>query len=116
MVIYKIDQRWVKNNRDPINIVFGIAGVEHDKFAYDDTAFLLTMALLDKALYGYETLADLRMQKILAGENELALRFHESALDLPILRKVAKDYSLTNEPMSRTIFVNLVRKALSSAG
>ena len=58
-LIYKIDQRWVRNNRDPENIVFGTAGREHDRFIYDDAAFLLTMAMADKALFGFETFADL---------------------------------------------------------
>jgi len=57
-LIYKIDQRWVKNNRDPENIVFDTAGREHDLFIYDDTGFLLIMAMQDRALFGYDTFAD----------------------------------------------------------
>jgi hypothetical protein len=87
---YKLDQRWVKNNRDPENIVFGTAGREHDLFIYDDTAFLLSMAIADQALFGYETLADLQQQEIPAGENELILRFKESVFDKLILRKCTK--------------------------
>ena len=51
-------QRWVKNNRDPENVVFNTAGREHEKFIYND-AFLLVMAIADGALFGYETLDDL---------------------------------------------------------
>ncbi len=58
-VIYIIDQRWVKNNRDPENIVFGTVLQEHDKFIYDDLLFLLNMAFADNALFGYNTLAEL---------------------------------------------------------
>jgi hypothetical protein len=47
-LIYRIDQRWVKNNRDPENIVFGTAGREHDEFIYDDAAFLLNLAMVDR--------------------------------------------------------------------
>ncbi|OXV10104.1 hypothetical protein Egran_02134, partial [Elaphomyces granulatus] len=47
-LIYKIDQRWVKNNRD--NIVFGAAGKDHEKFFYNDAGFLLAMAIADDAL------------------------------------------------------------------
>jgi hypothetical protein len=72
--IYNISQRWVKNNRDPENVVFNTAGREHEKFIYNDAAFLLVMAIADGALFGYETLDDLQMQEIPEGENELPLR------------------------------------------
>jgi hypothetical protein len=68
-LIYDIDQRWVKNNRDLENIVFGTAGREHDLFVYDDTAFLLAMAMADKAHSGYEPLAGLQEQAISAGQD-----------------------------------------------
>jgi hypothetical protein len=45
------------------------------------------MAIADGALFGYKTLDNLKMQEIPAGENEVPLRFKESALDRPILRK-----------------------------
>jgi hypothetical protein len=50
----------VKNNRDPENIVFGTAGKEHDKFIYNDTAFLLSMAITNGALFGHESLNDVQ--------------------------------------------------------
>lgn len=67
-LIYKIDQRWVKNNRDNIVYVFtfrlsfylsltgevlfsfGAAGKDHEKFFYNDAGFLLAMAIADDAL------------------------------------------------------------------
>lgn len=79
-LIYRIDQRWVKNNRDPENVVFGTAGREHDKFIYDDAAFLLNIAMVDGALFGYETFADLQKQEIPVDQNELVLRFRASVL------------------------------------
>ena len=98
-LIYRIDQRWVKkNNRDPENIVFGTAGREHDKFIYDDAAFLFNMAMVDRALFGYETFADLREQEIPAGQNELVLRFRASVLDKPNLRKCTKAEGVTTSP------------------
>ncbi|OCK97279.1 uncharacterized protein K441DRAFT_675323 [Cenococcum geophilum 1.58] len=45
------------------------------------------MAILDKALFGYDTLTDLRTQEIPTGDNEIVLRFHDSVLDKPILRR-----------------------------
>ncbi|KAF7503418.1 hypothetical protein GJ744_003901 [Endocarpon pusillum] len=69
-----LNRRWVKNNRDPNNIVFNSAGREHKKFIYNNAAFLLVMAIADGALFGYKTLDDLQIQEIPAKENELPLR------------------------------------------
>ena len=60
--------------------MFGAAGKEHEKFIYNDAVFLLTMVITDGALFGYNTLNDVQRQEIPAGENELILRFWESAL------------------------------------
>jgi len=114
--IYKVDQRWVKNNRDPENIVFGTALQEHDKFIYDDVQFLLVMAFADKALFGYTTLADLRQQRIPAGQDELILRWEEEALDKPILRKCTSAGDVTNEPMPRSVFSQIFQSRLRNAG
>lgn len=73
-VIYRLDQRWVKNNRDPENIVFGTALREHEKFVYDDVSCLLTMAVLVKALFSFDTLAQLQEQRIPEGQDEVILR------------------------------------------
>jgi hypothetical protein len=51
-LIYNVKQRWVKNNRDLESIVFGVVGKEHDKFVYNDAAFLLAIAIVDGALLG----------------------------------------------------------------
>lgn len=114
--IYNISQRWVKNNRDPENVVFNTAGREHEKFIYNDAAFLLVMAIADGALFGYETLDDLQKQEIPVGENELPLRFKESALNQPILRKCTKAKGVTDEPMPRFAFVDIFRTILILAG
>ena len=52
--VYRLDQRWVKNNRDLENIVFSTVLYEYDLFIYDNASFLLTMAFADKALWGYD--------------------------------------------------------------
>jgi hypothetical protein len=89
-LIYNIKQRWVKNNRDPENIVFGSASREHEKFIYTDAAFLLAMAVADGALFGFESLDDLQRKEIPIGEDQLILRFKELALNQPILRRCTK--------------------------
>ena len=115
-LIYRIDQRWVKNNRDPENIVFGTAGREHEQFIYDDTGLLLTMAMADRALFGYETFADLQEQEIPAGQDELVLRFKDSVLDKPILRKCTKVAGVTDEPMPKSAFTDIFRSTFRNAG
>ena len=49
--------------------MFGTAGRGHDKFIYDDAAFLLNMAMVDGALFGYSTFADVREQQIPDGQD-----------------------------------------------
>jgi hypothetical protein len=73
------------------------------------------MAIADQALFGYETLADLLQQEIHAGENELILRFKESVLDKPILRKCTKAGGVTDEPMPKSAFINILRSIFLNA-
>ncbi|KAL8974222.1 MAG: hypothetical protein Q9197_001535 [Variospora fuerteventurae] len=115
-LIYRIDQRWVKNNRDPEKFIFGTAGREHEWFIYDDTEFLLTMAMADQALFGYDTFADLQEQEIPAGQDELVLPFNDSVLDKPILRTCTMADGITNEPMPKFAFTNIFHKAFLNAG
>ena len=65
---------------------------------------------------GYETLDDLQMQEIPEGENELPLRFKESALNQPILRKCTKAKGVTDEPMPRSAFTAIFGSTLRNAG
>jgi hypothetical protein len=79
----------VKDNRDPESILFiflitstilpspfiffpltsrthpsfGVAGNEHEKLVYNDATFLLAMAITDGALFGFESLDDLKKQE-----------------------------------------------------
>lgn len=93
-LIYKIDQRRVKNNRGPHSIVFGTALQERGKPVYDDTAFLISMTFADKTLSGFNTLANLQIQQILKGQNEVVLRWRESALDSLICTDARKQEAL----------------------
>ena len=139
-LIYKIDQRWVKNNRDPDNIVyvfssplalhcvlllgadgealssFGAAAKEHEKLFYNYAGFLLAMAVADDALFGYESLEDVRAQEIPSGQDELVLRFKDSALERPILRKCTKTGGVTDDPMPKSSFTTIFKSTLTNAG
>jgi hypothetical protein len=139
-LIYKIDQRWVQNNRDPDNIVdvfpfrlsfivfllpsadgealfsFGAAAKEHERVFYNDAGFLLAMTIADDALFGYESLEDVRAQEIPSGEDELVLRFKDSALEQPILRKCTKTGGVTDDPMPKSSFTAIFKSTLTNAG
>ena len=106
----------MKNNYDPKNIVFGVTDKEHEKFVYNDAAFLLAMVVADGALFGYKTLNDVCRQEIPAGENELILRYKEFALKQPILRKCTKANGVTKEPMPKSAFTNIFGSTLRNLG
>lgn len=62
---------------------FSAAAKEHKQLFYNDAGILLAMATADDALFGYNSLEDIRKQKIPAGQDELVLRFKDSALNRP---------------------------------
>lgn len=74
------------------------------------------MAIADKALFGYESLEDVQKQEIPEGEDELALRFHDSALERPILRRCTKTGGVTDDPMPQSAFINILKSTLTNAG
>lgn len=74
------------------------------------------MALADGALFGYDDLAAVRHQAMPAGKDELILRFKRSALDRPILRKCTKAGGVTDEPMTKAAFLDILRSTLVNAG
>ncbi|KIW11740.1 hypothetical protein PV08_09012 [Exophiala spinifera] len=115
-LVYKVDQRYVKNNRDPENVTFGAAAKDHRRLFYNDAGLLLQLAIADGALFGYDTLADVRQQVIPAGKDEVILRFKDEALDQPILRKCTRTGGVTTEPMPKTAFLAIFKSTLVNAG
>ncbi|EXJ95819.1 hypothetical protein A1O1_00943 [Capronia coronata CBS 617.96] len=114
--MYKLDQRFVKNNRDPEDVAFGAAAKEDGRLFYNDAGFLLALAFADGALYGYDTFADLRQQVIPPDRDEIPLRFKDEVLDLPIARKCTKKDGVTNDPMSQNQFRTISQSSLVNAG
>ncbi|KAL8934961.1 MAG: hypothetical protein Q9211_004956 [Gyalolechia sp. 1 TL-2023] len=111
LVLQRVPGRWLEAHLQH-QPEMGKEQPEHEKFIYNDAAFLLVMG----ALFGYETLDDLQKQQIPVGENELPLRFKESALNQPILRKCTKAKGVTDEPMPRFAFVAIFGAILRTAG
>ena len=58
---------------------------EHERLFYNDAGFLLALAIAHEALFGYETLDDVRKQDIPQGQDELVLSFMSPALERSIL-------------------------------
>lgn len=95
---------------------FGAAAKDHERLFYNDAGFLLAMAIADNALFGYESLEDVRAQEIPSGKDELELRFRESALRRPILRKCTKTGGVTDGPMPKSPFTTILKSTLTNAG
>ncbi len=72
--------------------------------------------MIDKALFVYETFADLQQQEMPPGDNEIILRFRTSTLNQSILRKCTKADGVTDEPMPKTAFTDIFRSSLRNAG
>ena len=64
----------MKNNRDPENTVYGASTSQHGKLLYDDTQYLLALALADKAFWGIDSVEDFWQLQIPPDESELILR------------------------------------------
>ena len=74
------------------------------------------MAIADKAFFGIASMDDLDDQQILEGENELILRWNDSASNLPIVRNATMARGVTNEPLSKAAFERIFKKVLEQSG
>lgn len=95
---------------------FGAPAKEYEKLFYNDAGFLLALAIADDALFGFKSLEDVRAQKIPAGQNELVLRFKDSALERPILRKCTKTGGVTIKLVPKSLFTNIFKSTLTNVG
>ncbi|KAL1979025.1 hypothetical protein VTN96DRAFT_7357 [Rasamsonia emersonii] len=51
-----ISQKWVKNNHDPINIMFYVAIREHGKLCFNLVPYLLMLAFADNTLFSLDNI------------------------------------------------------------
>ncbi len=65
---------------------YGASTSQYSIPLYDDTQYLLALALADNAIWGIESLDDLWQLQILKDDDELPLRWKDSVRSLPILR------------------------------
>ena len=135
-MIYRVDQRWVKNNRDPENTVYGpslfrlplplltksyahrygASTGQHGTLLYDDTQYLLALALADNAICGIDNLDDLWQLQIPDGDEELLLRWNDSVRELPILRNATMQRGITEEPLPKWTFDRTLKAVLNLSG
>ncbi|KAK2051913.1 hypothetical protein LY76DRAFT_673081, partial [Colletotrichum caudatum] len=113
--VYRLDQRWVKNNRDPENVVFGVSGEGDTTLLYNEITFLLNLALADSALEGISTWDDIHQIRIPEGKTHVSLSWKDDVLLLPVLRKV-KDGVVTEEPMTKREFQDIWKALLLGEG
>lgn len=134
--MYRIDQRWVKNNRDPENTVYypllpyvrsiglttfffgryGASTSQHGTLLYDDTQFLLSLAVADNAIWGINSLDNFWQLQIPDGEDELLLRWQDSVVASPILRNATMQQGVTKEPLLKRTFDCIVKSVLNLSG
>ncbi|KAI9764363.1 MAG: hypothetical protein M1840_008501 [Geoglossum simile] len=115
-VIYRIDQRWVKNNRDPENITYGASTSQHMKLIFDDTQYLLALVFADEAFYGIKSPEKFWQLQIPEGEELLPLRWEDSVKNLPILRNATLENGVFKEPLPKATFERIVRFVMRISG
>ncbi|KAI9773208.1 MAG: hypothetical protein M1839_002216 [Geoglossum umbratile] len=115
-VIYRIDQRWVKNNRDPENITYGASTSQHTKLIFDDTQYLLALAFADKAFYEIDSPEKFWQLQIPKGEKALILRWEDAVKNLPILRNATLQKGVSETPLPRVTFERIVRSVMRMSG
>ena len=74
------------------------------------------MAIADGALFGYNSLEDVRWQRIPAGKDEIIFRFKDSALNQTVLRKCTNTGGVTEDPVPKRFFTSIFRSTLTNAG
>ena len=74
------------------------------------------MAFADKALFGYDCYSDLLEQEIPEGRESVQLRWTDETAELPILRHIEADGTVTTEPMKRQTFERIFNAAVANEG
>ena len=94
----------------------GASTSQHGKLLYDDTQYLLALAIADHAIYGIDTVDDFWNLQISPDQNELPLRWNEGVNGLPILRNASMAAGITKEPLSKATFDKFLKEVLRLSG
>lgn len=130
--MYRIDQRSVENNRNLENtyIVFhfpsimsqltmirpckyGASTTPCSKLLYDNTRYLLTLTLADKAVNGISLVKELWQLYIPPDSNELILGWSDFAKHLPVLRNATMLQGVLEEALSKKTFNRNIKSVLN---
>jgi len=74
------------------------------------------LALADNAVWGIDSFEDLWQLQIPPGEDELILRWNDSAEALPILRNATIQHGVTEEPLPKRTFDRILKSVLNVSG
>ncbi|KAE8380696.1 hypothetical protein BDV26DRAFT_302608 [Aspergillus bertholletiae] len=111
---WRLDQQFVKNNKDPENIMFGTVIWDCDEPIYSGALYLLALALADNTLYGFIFSEKVFKQRIPEGQDEVVLRWNEDAKNRCIVRKVTVA-GISEDPLTKEIYTVDFRKIFANA-
>lgn len=95
---------------------FGASTSQHGTLLYDDTQYLLALAIADKAIVGIDSVEDFWDLQIPPGEDHLFLPWRQEVTELPILRNATMHQGVTNEPLSQGTFEKVLKSILQLSG
>ncbi|PYH76412.1 hypothetical protein BO82DRAFT_321834 [Aspergillus uvarum CBS 121591] len=111
---WRVDQQFVKNNKDPENTMFGTALWECDEPIYSGALYLVALALADNALFGFSTPEEFFEQRIPEGQNELVLRWNDEARDRCIIRAATAE-GVSEDPLTKESYQADFRRIMAAA-
>ncbi|KAJ5318323.1 hypothetical protein N7476_004743 [Penicillium atrosanguineum] len=111
---WKVNQVWLKGNRNPDYTVFGIGIRDTKRPQFASGYILLAIALQHGALYGIESVEDFANFDLSGGE-PIELRWKEEFLEKPVLRNVTAD-GPQDVPLTKERFCDLLRGIITTAG
>ncbi|KAJ5145808.1 uncharacterized protein N7515_000372 [Penicillium bovifimosum] len=110
---WRVNQKWLKNNRDEKYTVFGIGIRDSNKPQFASGQLLLALALAHGALFGIETVSDLEEFDLSNGE--IPLKWKESFKTKPIFRNVTAD-GPQEIPLTNKEFSSYLHQIFDAAG
>ncbi|KAJ5711789.1 hypothetical protein N7488_005945 [Penicillium malachiteum] len=113
-VVWKVNQVWLKGNRNPDYTVFGIGIRDTKRPQFASGYILLALALQHGALFGIETVEDLARFDLSSGQ-PIELRWKDEYLKKPVLRNVTAD-GPQDVPLTKERFCELLRGIVTTAG
>lgn len=95
---------------------YGASTSQHGKLLYDDTQYLLALALADKAFWGIGSVEDFWQLQNPPDESELILRWTDAAKGLPVLRNATMQQGVSEQPLSKKTFDRIIKSVLNLSG